>query len=638
MQKVFIKYFLIVMLVTVVLTLLGNFIIQMRFAQNTAKHAGENIISSLSERINNNNETIKNLVDNSSENYIARARAFAEIIAQNPNIIENFDEMQRIVQVLGVDEVHVTDASGILSWGNIPTYYGLDFAATDQTRPFLPALTDKSFEMAQSPQPNGIEGKLFQYISVARQDQPGIVQVGVAPEVLDRALANNKIDVIIANFNVGKGENVLAIDRSSGVIVADSHRSWIGKNYSELGIPQDCFSLETRDAWVMLDGQLAYTVFGAYSDYIIAVSFANEKVYAEQRNQNIVALICNTLLGLAIIVAIFIILKRKIINDIEMVNHDLARITHGDLDVVISAKSTPEFAFLSQGLNEMVASLKKQMAETASKAAALEESNKNILSSLGYARRIQNNLLPDPQEFHKAFAEFCVLWEPKDVVGGDMYWVKNFTDGAVLCVCDCTGHGTPGALLTMLVVTALDTIVTSQNYKNPATIMWELDQKLTATLNATDSVTDIKDGAELAILYVSKSGEMHLASANTHLFICNGHDVETVKGQKFSIGEERLAGKEQVKTVVIPANAENRYYVVSDGLFDQIGEGSGLPFGYSRFKRCILENHALEQQEIIQKIRDAFTAYKGSEIRRDDITLVGFRTLPSTALADDAKV
>lgn len=92
------------------------------------------------------------------------------------------------------------------------------------------------------PQLNGSEGKLFQYISVARQDKPGIVQVGVSPQILDGALANHRIDAVIGNYNVPAGVNVLAFDAESGVVVGDNTDTLVGTGYWELGLPEDFFS------------------------------------------------------------------------------------------------------------------------------------------------------------------------------------------------------------------------------------------------------------------------------------------------------------------------------------------------------------------------------------------------------------
>ena len=114
--------------------------------------------------------------------------------------------------------------------------------------------------------------------------------------------------------------------------------------------------------------------------------------------------------------------------------------------------------------------------------ARAEAGREAVLSSLVYASGIQKNLLPATGAFQKAFSDFSVIWDPREIVRGDIYRIKSFDEGAVLCVCDCTGHGTPGALLTMLVVSAFAMIVNEQTYKNTALIIRMLDERLAGVI------------------------------------------------------------------------------------------------------------------------------------------------------------
>lgn len=270
--------------------------------------------------------------------------------------------------------------------------------------------------------------------------------------------------------------------------------------------------------------------------------------------------------------------------------------------------------------------LKKQREELAQK-------HKTIVSSLNYASKIQRNLLPDESYLAESFPEHHVLWSPKDIVGGDIYWVKNFDDGVLLCVCDCTGHGAPGALLTMLVVSALDAVVKDNCYKDTAYILWALDQRMKNALNVvasdrTDtwkSVTDINDGADLAIMFVQKDGEVTISAGNTHVFVCNGKEITDIKGQKLRVGSGEIKSRNDVRAVMVPANPDNKYYVASDGLFDQIGSETNRPFGYRPFKQIILENHNKDMSDIFEKLWHEFEIHRGEECRRDDVALVGFR-------------
>jgi serine phosphatase RsbU (regulator of sigma subunit) len=256
-----------------------------------------------------------------------------------------------------------------------------------------------------------------------------------------------------------------------------------------------------------------------------------------------------------------------------------------------------------------------------------EAAKEAVMESINYASKIQKNLLPNEDVLKTAFADYSIIWEPRDVVGGDIYWVKNFDDGTVVCVCDCTGHGTPGALLTMLVVSALEAIVNEANRSDTAEILYMLDQRLATVLNAKndDENMDINDGCDLAMLFIAKDGGVTLSAGNTDVFICDGKESTRYRGQPIYIGEGRLKNKDDVKTVYISANADNKFYIASDGLYDQIGGDDRQPFGYRILERIILENHHEPQAVINGRIWDAYIRHQGGQPRRDDFVLLTFK-------------
>jgi len=262
--------------------------------------------------------------------------------------------------------------------------------------------------------------------------------------------------------------------------------------------------------------------------------------------------------------------------------------------------------------------------------ARAEAARDAVISSIEYASKIQRNLLPGDNPFKEAFSDYSIIWKPRDIVGGDIYWIKNFNKGAVLCVCDCTGHGTPGALLTMLVVSTFETAVTENNYMDTAQIIWELEKKLYTVLNArsgNEGTQDfsIKDGCDLAVLFIAKDGNVSSSSGRTHIFVCDGKEVTQIKGQKIFIGEGKIKDKNDIKTVNIQANPENKFYIASDGLFDQPGGVKSAPFGYKAFIRLILENHSENQAVISEKVWTAFEKHRNNKSRVDDFELISFK-------------
>jgi len=270
------------------------------------------------------------------------------------------------------------------------------------------------------------------------------------------------------------------------------------------------------------------------------------------------------------------------------------------------------------------------------KAQLVAEKHQILIDSINYASVIQKGILPKDAVFAQAFADYSVIWNPRDTVGGDIYWVKNFDKGALLAVCDCTGHGVPGALLTALTVSSLEEIVDEDSCADPASVIYMLDQKLARIFEAETGADTgekgkrkihIKNGCDLAVLFIAKDGEVTIASGNINVFICDGSEVSRIKGQRIYVGEGKLKSSEDVNTTMIPASANNKFYISSDGMYDQVGGTHGNSFGYTTFKKLILDNHNETQNSISDKIWNAFEAYRGNHIRLDDFELITFRPL-----------
>lgn len=281
--------------------------------------------------------------------------------------------------------------------------------------------------------------------------------------------------------------------------------------------------------------------------------------------------------------------------------------------------------------NDMFLSVVMDVSEMVNLQIKTKEQNQTILDSIEYASKIQKNLLPKESAFEEAFSDHSVIWSPRDIVGGDIYWIKNFDGGTILCVCDCTGHGTPGALLTMLIVSAFEALVNEANYKDPAEIIWLLEQRLVSVFNINSNArikgktAEVQEGCDLAVLYIEKDGSVTVSAGHTHVFVCDGKEVKHFKGQNLYIGEGQVTSKEDVRIVTVPANPHNKFYIASDGLYDQLGGEPRRPFGYKAFMQIILENHNEKQAAISEKIYEAFENHRGKEARRDDMELITFK-------------
>jgi len=323
---------------------------------------------------------------------------------------------------------------------------------------------------------------------------------------------------------------------------------------------------------------------------------------------------------------------------IDDVSAALQEIANGNFDVRIDSEYKGDFDRMKKSVNSAAFDLdkyltEKEQAENDAYKAELAKGQAEavaeaMLSSARYANKIQRNLLPQEDVFKEAFSDYSVIWEPRDIVGGDFYWLKILSEGTVLCVCDCTGHGTPGALLTMLVASTLETLVSDDRHTDPATILYLLDQRLATVLNAkSDDNTsmEINDGCDLVIMFIAKDGSITMSAGNINVFVCDGDEVFRYRGQPLFVGEGRLKSKDEVEIVRIAPNPNKKFYISSDGLCDQIGGEHSKQFGFKVLEDIVLENHHEKQEVISKKIWYAFEAHRGIEPRRDDFELITFK-------------
>jgi serine phosphatase RsbU (regulator of sigma subunit) len=300
----------------------------------------------------------------------------------------------------------------------------------------------------------------------------------------------------------------------------------------------------------------------------------------------------------------------------------------GRLEAELSVRREDEIGVLAQSLRDMVASLKHMITVATQKTREAEEATETIIQGINYASKIQRDLLPRNYAFDKAFQDYSIIWKPRDIVGGDIFWLKNFERGTILCVCDCTGHGTSGAMLTMLVVSALEACIWPNNCNDTAGIIWQIEQKLVSNFSVNtgeQNLDDIQDGCDLAVLFIARDGIVSISSGHIPVFVCDGKKVRQIKGQRIAVGEGRLKSKDEINVERIEANPDNTFYIGSDGLFDQPGGPLSIPFGYKTFNRIIMENHGEKLSVISEKLWKSFEEYRGDEIRVDDIQLISFK-------------
>lgn len=354
MQKIFVRYLSLVIATALLLIFGLNWYLQGENAERDNVKNAKLKLSQISQTLDNNEVELDNLKESLSEDYLTRAYAFAYIIQQNPDVLNSQEELQRITELLNVDELHVIDDNGILFAGNIPKYFGMDFHSTEQTEEFLSILDGEMSYLVQDIRPNGYEQKIFQYIGVPRQDKKGIVQVGMAPTRMLEAQKRNELDYIMERIPVETGSTLFAIDRKTGEILAHSDKKLVGKEMSALGFTNDNLTKYWDGGFLTQNGEKMYYVLQLDQNVVLGVGRTADVMYEERNRQSILVSVYLTIAGLIVIALINLLVKKKIVNGVHIIMEEINHITEGNLDTVVKVDSNPEFKRLSSGINQMV--------------------------------------------------------------------------------------------------------------------------------------------------------------------------------------------------------------------------------------------------------------------------------------------
>lgn len=277
--------------------------------------------------------------------------------------------------------------------------------------------------------------------------------------------------------------------------------------------------------------------------------------------------------------------------------------------------------------------LSQQKEEITSQKHIIEEHNKNILDSINYAKLIQESVLPPKELFDEFLPDSFVIYKPKDIVSGDFYFIgrpilpsnSNGDPITVFAVGDCTGHGVPGALLSIIGKTFLQLSLTDKEVNSSADALNYLNHGLVNILKSRkDTVHDGMDIALCAINY--RSMELEFAGGNNSAYILRKHEMIQLKPDKHGIGECLPDGSPKPFTNrTFQLQKNDLIYLLSDGYCDQFGGSKGKKFRISQLRDLLLHIHDLPMDEQRKKLETAFEDWKGKLDQVDDVCFIGVR-------------
>ncbi len=303
---------------------------------------------------------------------------------------------------------------------------------------------------------------------------------------------------------------------------------------------------------------------------------------------------------------------------------------NNNLDISLKSKYNDEFRLLFDGFNKMIFTIKDLFTQIEKTKQELEKINIHTRESIEYASHIQKAIVPDDIEFKNYFYDYFTLWEPKDIVGGDIYLFESLRDDdeCLLMVIDCTGHGVPGAFVTML-VKALERQIVSKIMSDPSIVVspaWILsyfNKKMKILLKQDEQESISNSGFDGGILYYNKKDKIvKYAGANTPLFIAKDGEIEIMKANRHSIGYKNSDIDYIFDEHIIDVSTDTKLYLSTDGYIDQIGGEKGFPYGKKKFMKSIVGSFDMDlksQRDIlVEKIKE----YKGDYASIDDYTIV----------------
>ncbi len=379
-----------------------------------------------------------------------------------------------------------------------------------------------------------------------------------------------------------------------------------------------------------------------------------------EREQRLSFFMSGSLLGsilLLMLVLLNMILSKTVIHPITHLRDAMQDIHEGKLGGQVDIQRQDEIGDLSDTFNHMSVELaetqhdlkklneeleqlvEQRTAQLSEANRDIKKKNRHITDSILYARRIQEALFPNIEEVKSLLPRSFLLWKPRDIVGGDFIFSERFAGGLLLAVVDCTGHGVPGAFMTMIALSALRKIVLDEGCHEPALILQRLNRLVQRILHQDQDEVASNDGMDAAIVKIHFSDvdgpSMTFSGANLPLVSVDQTGVSMIKGDQQSLGYKDAHVDFQFTSHSLALQPDMACYLFSDGYKDQIREHDGRRFGIKRFRELLktISGEPFDRQADL--LEQHFDAFKGKRPVQDDVTVVGFRVRPNDEPVND---
>ncbi|MCE3259268.1 MAG: protein serine/threonine phosphatase [Bacteroidetes bacterium] len=277
-----------------------------------------------------------------------------------------------------------------------------------------------------------------------------------------------------------------------------------------------------------------------------------------------------------------------------------------------------------QNINRSRALIKLQQKETERQKLLIEEKQKEILDSINYSKRLQDAAIPSNDYFKSLLPQSFIFYKPKDIVAGDFYWVhkvKN-SDAILVAAADCTGHGVPGALVSIVCLNALNRCTDEFNLREPAKILDKAAEIIQQSFRQSEN--DVKDGMDIALCLLDlKNRKGWFSGANNPVWILSGKNVKEIKGDSQPVGQQHVP--KPFTQHEFDLNTGDTILLSTDGYADQFGGPNGKKLKTKNFKEIFPELNSKDIASVHKKVETFFNEWKGEHEQLDDVLVIGIR-------------
>ena len=554
-------------------------------------------------------ESSKRFREGTNAAALAKVRMLARVIQYDPEILKNDARLKELATALDVDSLCVSDGDGVLIASTEPGFLGFHMDSTEQSGAFMPAITDKTFELVQDPQERGIDHVIVQYAGVARLDEPGIVQIAYESDNVFDYSDIELMQEIMQALPIGqKGRFLVLEDGADPVVFASGDPAENGFRLSELGFRQDPALPDS----IFLRGIPCFFQQVQIPDEprrVFAVIPKSEVFGARNRSMLFI-------LGIFIVFFVFfyflldLLFRRTVTDGFSEVNRALDKIIAGDLTQTVSVRSNPEFLALSDGINTMVGGLKKN----------LTDSKRRVRRENELAKSIQKSLIPEPGPI---FTEFPALDAASTSVlaahkGGDI--LETFV------TCD----GRPGFVIAESIGDSVSACLSMMKFR-------AVLQPCAAT--SPDPLAMLNRGLEL--LQADSVFRKQFLSVFIGFFDLENRRLDFVNAGYYppflrkSVGvfEQLRAQSGPVFTTAHPAEYRQKsvtlgpddiLFFCSDGIFSYRDRGGSL-FGRKALLDALNLSMSARSQELLDDVATAIRHFSGELPPDDDVIMAAFR-------------